>query len=63
MFKSVVVIPNLYSEAGDSPEPCGNYAVDEGEDCDAGLDGKLNLDLCCDSSCRFRPPAVCRLVV
>lgn len=55
--------PIPMTEVGDRPQLCGNYALDEEEKCDAGLDGTLNLDPCCDSSCQFRFPAVCRLVL
>lgn len=32
---------------------CGNYRVEDGEDCDAGPDGRAGSDRCCDSQCRF----------
>jgi hypothetical protein len=36
--------------------PCGNYFVDEGEDCDAGFNGSR----CCSSDCKLIGGAVCR---
>ncbi len=35
---------------------CGDYLVDEGEDCDAGTEG----DSCCTSQCKFTEGALCR---
>ncbi|KAI8497352.1 Disintegrin and metalloproteinase domain-containing protein 17 [Branchiostoma belcheri] len=39
---------------------CGNYRVEEGEDCDAGHLGNKNTDPCCTRECKFRGNAVCR---
>ncbi|XP_078664840.1 ADAM 17-like protease isoform X3 [Branchiostoma floridae x Branchiostoma belcheri] len=38
---------------------CGNYRVEEGEDCDAGHLGNKNTDPCCTRECKFRGNAVC----
>ena len=35
---------------------CGNFRVEEDEQCDAGIEG----DLCCDGSCRLRAVSKCR---
>ena len=37
---------------------CGNYVVEDGEECDAGQE-----DQCCDASCNLKEGAVCRSVV
>ena len=34
---------------------CGNYKVEEGEECDAGALGMVNSDPCCTSDCKLRP--------
>lgn len=46
------------------PDTCGNYVVDELEECDAGFAVSLGIasDPCCDSSCRLQPGANCRWV-
>ena len=46
----------------DAPQTkCGNFVVEEGEQCDAGLNRD---DRCCDDQCMFRTDveAVCRCV-
>uniref|UniRef100_A0A1I8HUI9 Peptidase M12B domain-containing protein n=1 Tax=Macrostomum lignano TaxID=282301 RepID=A0A1I8HUI9_9PLAT len=37
------------------PVMCGNYRLDPGEECDAGISG----DHCCHGNCKFKPGAVC----
>ena len=39
---------------------CGNYRVDEGEECDPGDNTKG--DPCCDDKCTFKGTATCRYV-
>ena len=41
---------------------CGNFEVEEGEDCDAGFLGVLGRDRCCNSTCGYSEGAVCRCV-
>ena len=38
---------------------CGNYQVDENEECDVGPDRE---DMCCTSDCMLKDGATCRLV-
>ncbi|XP_070533184.1 ADAM 17-like protease isoform X1 [Ptychodera flava] len=38
---------------------CGNYLVEDGEECDAGLVGLDSDDECCDRYCYFRPGKRC----
>ncbi|XP_078584845.1 ADAM 17-like protease isoform X1 [Branchiostoma floridae x Branchiostoma japonicum] len=38
---------------------CGNYRVEEGEDCDPGHLGNKNTDPCCTGECKFKGNAVC----
>ena len=38
---------------------CGNFILDEGEACDAGLGRN---DPCCNDDCELRPEAMCRCV-
>ncbi|CAL4147225.1 unnamed protein product [Meganyctiphanes norvegica] len=38
---------------------CGNQRVEEQEECDAGLVGQDDIDMCCDKHCRLRQEAVC----
>ncbi|XP_023216169.1 ADAM 17-like protease isoform X2 [Centruroides sculpturatus] len=38
---------------------CGNSLVEEGEECDAGLIGSEDNDLCCDTNCRLREGVIC----
>ena len=39
------------------PDSCGNFEIDDDEDCDAGPEG----DACCDSRCNFVDPTfTCR---
>uniref|UniRef100_A0A1I8HA77 Disintegrin domain-containing protein n=1 Tax=Macrostomum lignano TaxID=282301 RepID=A0A1I8HA77_9PLAT len=53
---------SMHDPLGDlkcSPDPahvmCGNYRLDPGEECDAGISG----DHCCHGNCKFKPGAVC----
>ena len=41
-------------------EQCGDYEVESGEECDAGLLGQLGNDPCCNSSCKLTEGALCR---
>lgn len=38
---------------------CGNQRVEGQEECDAGLVGQDDIDMCCDKHCKLRPEAVC----
>ncbi|XP_055339465.1 ADAM 17-like protease isoform X2 [Paramacrobiotus metropolitanus] len=38
---------------------CGNFLVEDGEECDAGYMGADDKDYCCDRHCRLRPTAKC----
>ncbi|CAH1772916.1 unnamed protein product [Owenia fusiformis] len=38
---------------------CGNSKVEEGEECDAGVNGKKDMDPCCTPNCYLRPNAKC----
>ena len=38
---------------------CGNFILEEGEECDAGLSRN---DPCCNDDCELRPGAICRCV-
>ena len=38
---------------------CGNYQVDENEECDVG---PKREDMCCNSDCMLKVPGSCRLV-
>ncbi|KAH9498611.1 hypothetical protein Btru_007784 [Bulinus truncatus] len=38
---------------------CGNGKIDEGEQCDAGLMSRFDLDPCCNSYCQFVKDASC----
>lgn len=38
---------------------CGNQRVEGQEECDAGLVGQDDVDLCCDKHCQLRAGAVC----
>ncbi|GAV05778.1 hypothetical protein RvY_15856 [Ramazzottius varieornatus] len=38
---------------------CGNFLVEEGEECDAGYIGAEDKDTCCDQRCRLRTGAKC----
>lgn len=38
---------------------CGNDRIEEGEECDAGLQGRQGVDKCCDYNCKLRPGAEC----
>lgn len=40
-------------------EQCGDYEVESGEECDAGLLGQLGNDPCCNSSCKLTEGALC----
>ncbi|RDD42127.1 ADAM 17-like protease [Trichoplax sp. H2] len=42
-----------------SKSRCGNYEVEEGEECDAGILGNKGRSSCCTPNCKFRPNAVC----
>ena len=33
---------------------CGNYQVEEGEECDGGALGMVGTDPCCTRNCQFR---------
>ena len=52
----------LYS-APTADSNCGNGRIDSPEECDGGLMGSLGLDDCCDSNCRLKGAATCRLVI
>lgn len=41
---------------------CGNLRVEGGEECDAGLLGTEDNDVCCDKDCKLRQKAMCRWV-
>ncbi|XP_056632369.1 ADAM 17-like protease isoform X1 [Diorhabda sublineata] len=38
---------------------CGNLRVEGDEECDAGLLGTEDNDVCCDKDCKLRPKAMC----
>ncbi|XP_064090415.1 ADAM 17-like protease isoform X1 [Macrobrachium nipponense] len=38
---------------------CGNQRVEGQEDCDAGLVGQDDIDMCCDKHCKLRAEAKC----
>ncbi|OQV14394.1 ADAM 17-like protease [Hypsibius exemplaris] len=38
---------------------CGNFLVEDGEQCDAGYIGAEDKDACCDQRCKLRPDAIC----
>ncbi|CAL4212068.1 unnamed protein product [Meganyctiphanes norvegica] len=38
---------------------CGNQRVEGQEECDAGLVGQDDIDMCCDKNCKLRQGAVC----
>ncbi|XP_077990294.1 ADAM 17-like protease [Glandiceps talaboti] len=38
---------------------CGNFQVEDDEECDAGLIGLENNDPCCDKYCYFKSGAIC----
>lgn len=38
---------------------CGNQRVEGQEECDAGLVGQDDIDLCCDKNCKLRNGAMC----
>ncbi|XP_050712973.1 ADAM 17-like protease isoform X2 [Eriocheir sinensis] len=38
---------------------CGNQRVEGQEECDAGLVGQDDIDMCCDKNCKLRPQAKC----
>lgn len=38
---------------------CGNQRVEGQEECDAGLVGQDDIDMCCDKHCKLRPQATC----
>ncbi|MCL4121393.1 UNVERIFIED_CONTAM: hypothetical protein GTU68_036745, partial [Idotea baltica] len=38
---------------------CGNQRVEGQEDCDAGLVGQDDIDMCCDKHCKLRQEAFC----
>ncbi|ELU09130.1 hypothetical protein CAPTEDRAFT_216817 [Capitella teleta] len=48
---------NCFSEKSNSY--CGNFLVEESEECDAGSRGREGIDPCCDAQCRFKGDAVC----
>lgn len=48
--------PPNQSQRTFSLQMCGNGIVEAGEECDAGADTNST---CCDSTCKFRPSAVC----
>uniref|UniRef100_A0A2C9KQI0 Peptidase M12B domain-containing protein n=1 Tax=Biomphalaria glabrata TaxID=6526 RepID=A0A2C9KQI0_BIOGL len=43
----------------DTNQVCGNGIIDEGEECDAGLLGRFNLDSCCNNNCQLIGDATC----
>ena len=48
--------------AASSETQCGNYEVERDEECDAGLQGTIGTDPCCNERCRFKNGANCRCV-
>lgn len=54
----LVVIDHSYSPAKGTF--CGNGVVEEGEQCDCGLE--CDSDTCCDTMCRLTAGSLCRLV-
>lgn len=38
---------------------CGNGRVEENEECDVGIDTRLDTDSCCNKFCRLRQKATC----
>lgn len=38
---------------------CGNQRVEGQEECDAGLVGQDDIDMCCDKYCKLREKAFC----
>ncbi|XP_072042167.1 ADAM 17-like protease isoform X1 [Amphiura filiformis] len=38
---------------------CGNYRVEQGEECDAGLVGLNDQDKCCSANCKLKKSAKC----
>ena len=42
---------------------CGNYLLEDGEECDGGDSMKLGNDGCCNMDCTLRDGAICRSVV
>ena len=42
---------------------CGNSRIELGEDCDGGIVTRQGNDPCCDSKCRLKAGASCRLVI
>ena len=41
---------------------CGNYRVEMGEQCDAGVLGMVGQDPCCNEQCNLSPGSLCRCV-
>ena len=53
----------LWLDADNTVLQCGNYEVEDDEECDAGLLGMVGRDSCCSSSCHYMHPATCRFDV
>ena len=41
---------------------CGNYRLEQGEQCDVGIVDSNNPDDCCTANCRLKPGKLCRYV-
>ena len=46
--------------SADVMQQCGNYEVEEGEECDAGFLGMIDADDCCNPNCTLKPEKECR---
>ena len=47
-------LSHIHTERSQLVGLCGNYEVEEGEECDAGALGMVGADQCCTEDCRLR---------
>ncbi|VDP08976.1 unnamed protein product [Soboliphyme baturini] len=58
-IKAVLVEKSLLCFTEPQPSFCGNQRIEEGEECDVGLAGESNEDVCCSANCKLKPSAQC----
>lgn len=56
--KIAVITHNVVHFSVKTSDKCGNFFIDDGEECDEGPEG--NIVGCCERNCMLKPGAACR---
>ena len=56
---SQVLLSKAKCFVGEQASYCGNGRIEDDEECDVGIDTRLNTDPCCNKYCRLKQTATC----